>query len=165
MRRPKTLVKHMVFDASGARKPRPRSFQDAHKAPPKRPQDAVQAAPKRTNTPSTQSKAPQDDPTRLQNAQRHSKKTRFPSLASQVSEKCSKTFVFTVFLSLRAAKKVSAPKMGPKRPPRRFLAPKSGPKRPPRGPQEAHKHASTHPFSLEAALGYGAQSHIPCSIL
>ena len=50
---PKTIVKHMVFDASGARKSRPTSFQAAPRAPPRCVQDAFHAAQNRPTRPTT----------------------------------------------------------------------------------------------------------------
>ena len=87
--------------------------------------------------------------------------TRFPSLASQVSSAAPKSVKkpwflqgFWLFGPSKKCKKGGGPKMGPKRPPRRFLGPQKwpqeAPKSPPGGAQDAPRRPQEGP---KRALG------------
>ena len=137
----------------------PRSPPRDPMTPPRRPQDVSHA---HQNVPLRLPRGPRRPETFQDAANTYGdipNETRFPSLASQVSSAAPKSVKkhwflqgFWLFGPSKKCKKGGGPKMGPKRPPRRFLGPQKwpqeAPKRPPggaqdapRGPQDAPKRA------------------------
>ena len=148
----KTLVKHMVFDASGARKTRPRRCQDAPKAPedapktpsthPKTHPDGFQAASNAPACPKTLAKRTKAFPNK-----RASRLLllRFLPEDKKVSKHIGFYRVFELSGFQKSAKKDSAKKWAPRGLQDAFWDPKSGPKRPPGGPKTAPRRPQEAP--------------------